>query len=134
MISAPIVCWMFILSSGLSEVSSGHYFVSIINLTVNIVGSPVKGLAKRAPSSVIVVNLLRETSWKPPLSYLHIMSVFRYLMKNLRYTYSQKIMFPALEFMGASCLVEDFKARSEVEMVCVVENETDSKRLDLLGG
>jgi hypothetical protein len=30
--------------------------------TVNIVGSPLNGLAKRAPSSEIVVNLLRETS------------------------------------------------------------------------
>jgi hypothetical protein len=38
-------------------------------LTVSIVGSPVNGLANSAPSSVILVNLLRETSWKPPLSY-----------------------------------------------------------------
>ena len=38
-------------------------------LTVNIVGSPVKGSWNSAPSSVIVVNLFRETSWKPPLSY-----------------------------------------------------------------
>lgn len=36
--------------------------------TVSIVGSPVNGLANSAPSSVIFVNLLRETSWKPPLS------------------------------------------------------------------
>ena len=39
--------------------------------TVSIVDSPVNGLAKRAPSSVIFVNLLRDTSWKPPLSYTH---------------------------------------------------------------
>lgn len=31
-------------------------------LTVSIVGSPVNGLANRAPSSVMVVNLLNETS------------------------------------------------------------------------
>lgn len=41
---------------------------SVWQITVNMVGSPVKGLENRAPSSVMVVNLLRETSWKPPLS------------------------------------------------------------------
>ena len=30
--------------------------------TVNIVGSPLNGLLKRAPSSVIFVNLLSETN------------------------------------------------------------------------
>ena len=36
---------------------------------VSIVGSPVKGLANKAPSSVIWVNALRDTSWNPPLSW-----------------------------------------------------------------
>lgn len=44
-------------------------------VTVNIVGSPSNGLANKAPSSVICVNLLRDTNWNPPLSYESKMTV-----------------------------------------------------------
>ena len=53
------------------QITSGRREKRRTSLAVSIVGSPVNGLANRAPSSVIVVNLLKETSWNPPLSWMH---------------------------------------------------------------
>ncbi len=67
MMSAPMECCIEILSSGFKESAQATCKETKIR-TVSIVGSPVKGLANSAPSSVIFVNLLSDTSWKPPLS------------------------------------------------------------------
>lgn len=49
--------------------SKDHTWMLMDSSGVSIVGSPVNGLANKAPSSVIWVNALRDTSWNPPLSW-----------------------------------------------------------------
>ena len=74
-----------------------------------MVGSPVKGSWKRAPSSVIVVNLPRETSWKPPLSYEAKSNFPGEFFIN----YRQQISVPSLEFVCPADLVEDLDSGAE---------------------
>lgn len=87
---------------------------------VSIVGSPVNGLAKSAPSSVIFVNLLNETNWKPPLSYQS--SISSKVKKILNYTCRQQIMIPSLELMRSSNFLEHFYAGSKVQVIRIVKN------------
>lgn len=113
MMSAPMACWMEMLSSG-----------------VSIVGSPVKGEAKSAPCSVMVVNLLSETSWKPPESVRRLCGQFWNLCAppggcQLRVGGSAG---------GRTCCLEDGGAGAEVEVVGVVEDESETERGNLLRG
>lgn len=92
-------------------------------LTVSMVGSPVKGSWKSAPSSVIVVNLFSETSWKPPLSY-KTESDFSGVR---RMNYRQQISVPSLEFVRSADLAEDLDPGAEVQVIGVIEDQGDSK-------
>ena len=75
-----------------------------------MVGSPVKGSWKSAPSSVIVVNLFKETNWKPPLSYETESDAPGVCFIN----YRQQISVPPLEFVCSADLVEDLDSRAKI--------------------
>jgi hypothetical protein len=62
MMSAPMACCIEMLSSGYCQWMRIPCAWDRKMLTVNMVGSPVNGLSNIAPSSVMVVNLLKETS------------------------------------------------------------------------
>lgn len=83
-----------------------------------MVGSLVKGSWKRAPSSVIVVNLLSETSWKPPLSYETEPDSAGVCCMN----YRQQISVPSLEFVCPADLVEDPDSGTEIKVIGIIED------------